>query len=348
MASYLNYPFDPELFLYQWQNEKDPTLTALYDSGAVQANGTIQQLIANGSDAYTIPFYKTIGGTPENYDGDTDITVTDPEGGSQNGIVYGRAHAWKDSDFVHDYNSGADPMKQISSQVAKYWNKQRQTILLAVLKGIFGAVDDNSDYWDAWQLHTYSIATAGATVADSNKVGETTCGDALQKAVGDSASMFGLSIMHSMVATHLGNLELLGYRKYTDPQGIERTLRIADWNGLTTVIDDGVPVADSASASGEKEYTTYLFGPGAIQYAPAPVKKKPVEIGREPLKDGGYDFLITRLRETMHPNGFSFTKPASGYTASPTNNQLGASGTSNWSLATNPKNIAIARIISNG
>ena len=65
MATYLNYPFDPELFLYQWQNEKDPTLTALYESGAVQANGTIQQLIANGSDAYTIPVYNVLGGTPD-------------------------------------------------------------------------------------------------------------------------------------------------------------------------------------------------------------------------------------------------------------------------------------------
>lgn len=150
MATYLNYPFDPELFLYQWQNEKDPTLTALYESGAVQANGTIQQLIANGSDAYTIPVYNVLGGTPENYDGATDIRLTDPDAKSQSGIVFGRAHGWKDRDFIRDYNSGADPMKQISSQVAKYWQKQRQTILLAILKGIFGVADDNTDAWDEW------------------------------------------------------------------------------------------------------------------------------------------------------------------------------------------------------
>ena len=346
MATYLNYPFDPELFLYQWQNEKDPTLTALYESGAVQANGTIQRLIANGSDAYTIPVYNVLGGTPENYDGATDITLTDPDAKSQSGIVFGRAHGWKDRDFIRDYNSGADPMKQISSQVAKYWQKQRQTILLAILKGIFGVVDDNTDAWDEWQNHTYSIATAGASVADSNKLGATTAGDALQKAVGDAASMFGLAIMHSKPATSLAGLQLLNYRKYTDINGIERQLRIADFNGLTVVIDDGVPVADSATAAGAKEYTTYLFGAGAIQHASAPVDT-PVEIERDAKDDGGYNALITRLRETIHPNGFTFTKPVD-YTASPTNNQLGASGTSNWSVVGNPKNIAIARIISNG
>ena len=60
MATYLNYPFDPELFLLNWQNEPDPTLTALYDSGAVQANATIQGLIANGGDFYTIPYYSVL------------------------------------------------------------------------------------------------------------------------------------------------------------------------------------------------------------------------------------------------------------------------------------------------
>lgn len=347
MAEYLNFPFDAEVFLYQWQNEKDPTLTALYESGAVQANATIKQLIANGSDTYTIPVYNVIGGTPDNYDGVDSIRITDPDAKSQTGIVFGRAHGWKDRDFIRDYNSGADPMKQISSQVAKYWQKQRQTILLAILKGVFGVTDDETSEWDEWQNHTYSIATGTGSVSDSNRMGVTTAGDAIQKAVGDAMNQFSLAVMHSKVATNLAGLELLNYRKYTDINGIQRQLRIADFNGLTVVIDDGVPVANSSTASGEKEYTTYLFGIGAIQYASAPVDT-PVEIMRDATEGGGYNALITRLRETLHPNGFSFVKPETGYTASPTNTQLGASGTSNWRLVGNPKNIAIARIISNG
>ena len=344
MATYLNYPFDPELFLYQWENETDPTLTALFDSGAVVADGTIRQLISNGSDFYTIPFYKTIGGTPDNYDGDDDINLSDPEGGFQNGIVFGRAHGWKDRDFVFDYNSGADPMKQISSQVAKYWHKQRQAILLKVLGGIFDIADDSSDEWDAWQLHTWNIATTGGSVATANKIDATTAGDAIQKAVGDAMGQFGLAVMHSKVATNLAGLQLLEYRKYTDIQGIERRLGIADYNGLTAIVDDGVPTAASASAAGMFEYTTYLLGAGAIRTAPASVKN-PVEIMRDALTDGGYDALVTRIRETIHPNGFSFIKPL-GYTSSPTNTHLGTGA--NWGISANPKNIAISRIISNG
>lgn len=345
MASYLNYPYDPELFLYNWKNEKDLTLTAMFDSGAVQNNAEIQNLISTGSDIYTIPFYNTIGGTPDNYNGVDDITISSPTGSAQMGVVYGRAHGWKDQDFIRDFNSGADPMKQITSQVAKYWQKNRQAILLKILAGIFGITDDNTDNWDSWQLHTTNIAATSTTVAATNKLGATTVGDAIQKAVGDAAGQFSLAIMHSKVANGLAGLDLLEYRKYTDAMGIQRNLAVADINGMTVIVDDGCPVGASATATGASEYTTYLFGTGAIQYAPASVDV-PVETGRDAKTDGGYNELITRVRETIHPNGFSFIVPNSGYSKSPTDVQLGTAA--NWGLSGTAKNIAIARIISNG
>ena len=345
-SNYLSYPFDPELFLLQWQAAQDPNMTAMLNSSAMQANGTLKSLISNGSDVFTLPFYNVLGGDPDNYDGAADITVTTPSGASQSGIVYGRAHAWKDQDFVHDFNSGADPMVQITSQVAKYWQKQRQTIMLGILGGIFSIADDSTDAWDEWQLHTTNIAVATATApGEANKLGATTAGDAIQKAVGDNSGIFTMAWMHSKVANGLAGLQLLQFRKYTDAMGIQRQLSIADFNGMTVIVDDGCPKSTNATSEKE-EYTTYLMGNGAIQYAPAPVKV-PVETGRERLTDGGYNYYITRMRETMHPNGFTFTAPASSYTHSPTNAQLAAAA--NWKLCgVTPKAIPMARIISNG
>ena len=63
-------------------------------------------------------------------------------------------------------------------------------------------------------------------------------------------------------------------------------------------------------------------------------------------------FLAAKARETIHPNGFTYTLPyVSGSSGpkvvSPTDAQLAAYA--NWSLAgVDPKSIAIARIISNG
>lgn len=342
MATYLGFPFDPELFNYNWANAKDPTLTAMFESGAVAPNAELARLIANGSDFYTLPFYKIIGGTPENYDGATDITLTDPAGGAQNGIVFGRAHGWKEKDFIVDYNSGADPMQQIVSQVSKYWQKQRQSIMLKILNAVFG-VTGSGEFAD-WANHTTDLSSASTTVADANKMGATTIGDAIQKAVGDNQDAFQLVFMHSKVATNMAGLKLLEFLKYTDANGVERPLRIGTVNGMTVVVDDGCPTT-AADTSKAATYTTYVLGLGAIQYAPAPVKV-PSELTRDALKGGGYDALVTRIRETLHPNGFSFTKSASGYTASPTDAQLAA--TANWSIVADPKTIALAKIITNG
>lgn len=348
-ATYLNFPFDPELFYLNWQNTPDLTLTALYESGAVQRNSAIQSLIANGSDVYTIPFYDLIGGTPENYDGATKITVDGTKGLSQSGVVYGRAHGWKGQDFVVDFNSGADPMRQITSQVAKYWQKYRQSLLVKMLGGVFDTTDNTGGYKDAWALHTTKlIVESDIDPTEANMLGEASGAEAAQKAVGDNSNIFTMAIMHSKVALNLAKKQLLQYRKYIDPMGIERTMNIADYNGMTVIIDDGVATSLNSAAGSSKgvmDYTTYFFGTGAIQYATAPVKT-PVETYREPFEAGGYDALITRFRETMHPNGFTFKVPSDSYTHSPTDAQL--SDKSNWLIAANPKGIAMARVISNG
>ena len=345
---FLGYPFDEEIFNMNWRAAQDPTLTAMIDSGAVQQNAEIARMIANGSNLYTIPFYNVLGGTDDNYDGTTDMTVTDPTGGSQTGVVYGRMHAWRDKDFIRDFNSGANPMQQIASQVAKYWNKKRQNRLISIMNGIFGITDDETDYWDAWQLHSTNIAFAGTgTAGEANNLGETAAAEAIQKAVGDNAGIFSLAIMHSKVALNLAKQNLLQFRKYTDAAGIERTLNLADWNGYTVIVDDGVPVATNAKDNSAKDYTTYLFGAGAIQYAEAPVDT-PVEVSRTVLTAGGYNVLATRLRETLHPNGFTYTLPTSSGTvvASPSDAQLGTAA--QWKVVVDPKLIPIAQIVSNG
>lgn len=342
-GEFLGYPFDEEIFLMNWQNAVDPVRTAMIDSGAVQQNAAIAKMIANGSNTYSIPFYNVLSGQDDNYDGTNDMNVSEPDGGYQTGVVYGRMHAWKDRDFIRDFNSGANPMQQISSQVAKYWNKKRQNRLIGILNGIFGIPESENEFWEAWQLHTMDISTTGSTAGDANKVDATSAADAMQKAVGDNAGIFSMSVMHSKVANNLARQNLLEFRKYTDAAGISRTVNIADWNGLTVIVDDGIHSAISGSASGEMVYDTYLLGTGAIQMAGAPVDK-PVETARVTLEQGGYNLLATRLRETLHPNGFSYT--LKNGVISPTDEQLAASA--QWNIATNPKNIAIARIRSNG
>lgn len=339
MPTFLGYPYDPELFDYNWSQVKDPTLTAMFESGAVVQDSEIANLISKGSNTYTLPFHNVLGGTEDNYDGQTNITATVPDGGAQSGIVYGRAHGWTEKDFVRDFNSGADPMHQIVTQVDKYWQKRRQERMIGILGAVFGISSTD------WNKHKTDISSANTTVASTNQIGPATFNDAITDALGDNRGMFSLAIMHSQVASALEKLNLLQFRTYTDANGMTRKLNIADCNGLAVIVDDGAPVT-AATSSVAAKYTTYLLGNGVLRFAKAPVDR-PSELERSAATNGGQTTLYTRLRETIHPYGFSFTMPSAATSVSPTNAQLFA--TANWSIPTgiDVKNIPMAQIISN-
>ncbi len=181
------------------------------------------------------------------------------------------------------------------------------------------------------------------TVGDANKIGVTSIEDACVKACGDLSGGFSLAIMHSVVANRLANLQLLEYSKYTDPAGITRNLPIATINGKTVIINDGVPTVGSP-IEGQKEYTTYILGSGAIRYAPAPVDV-PSEMDRDPKVAGGVDMIYTRLRECLAPYGFSFKGNPATDVGIP-DSTLFASGS--WELKMPAKTVFMARLRTNG
>lgn len=326
------FPFNEELFSYAWKNAPDPVSQALVNSGAIVNNSEIAAQISQGSDIYTVPFYNVIGGDEQNYDGQTDIVPTETDGGSQTGVVYGRAKAWTARDFVADFHK-ADPMAAIASQVQSYWSKQKQARVVGILKGLFGMTVPAKDPDPFVKAFVENHKTALET-----NLTATSINDACVKACGDLATgNFGLAIMHSTVAKNLANLDLLEYRKYTDIEGIQRQLNIADINGMTVVISDLCPVT-------EGKYSTYVLGNGAIQYAPAAVQH-PVEAYRDPYKNGGQESLITRIRETLLPNGFTYIQKAND-SASPSNTVLFDS--TRYTPIHDPKCIALAEIVSVG
>lgn len=106
---------------------------------------------------------------------------------------------------------------------------------------------------------------------------------------------------------------------------------------------------------GYKQYTTFVFGQGAIEYTNCGAKV-PAEMARDPYKNGGEDTLISRQRKCFAPYGISFTMKNMA-TLSPTDAELedgqnwelvntnDASGTKQYIAS---KAIPIARIISRG
>ncbi len=343
-GTFQNYPFDEELFNMTWGQAPDPIKTEMLNSGAMVNDATIAGMIQSDGNLYTIPFYDVLSGDPVNYDGGTDITSAETTGNSQSGIVFGRARGFTARNFVAEL-TGADPMGNIAASVATYWNKQKQTILMQILAGVFGVTSSSGD---AKKWHDNHIVDLGSTSATAAKISETDLNDLATEALGDNKSAFSLAIMHSNVAKTLENLQLLEYKKYTDSNGITSRLPIGQINGYTVIIDDSVPnavVGGTGDNAALTKYTTYLLGNGVLRNAQGRVDI-PSETFRDPKTNGGQDTLYTRIRETIHPNGFRFSVPGSNWSGSPTNDQLAAAA--NWAIVHNPKSIPMAQLITNG
>ena len=344
MAHFDLKTFNPEAFGRYVDRIPNLKRNELLKSGALVSRNDLNALFdeQTGSFYATVPVRGLIDGEAQNYDGETDVEATSTTTYSQGMIVVGRMKAWTEKDFSQDITSGVNFMDNVAAQVAEYWDEVDQDTLLSVLNGIFSMTGaENKKFVDN---HTYDI-----TKATDTKVGATTLNNAIQKACGDNKKAFSLAIMHSQVATNLENLQVLEYLKYTDANGIQRSLEIATWNGRLVIVDDSMPTAE---LEGSTQYTTYVLGKGAFEYANVGCKV-PYEMDRNPYKNGGVETLITRQRKVFAPKGISFTKKSVAK-LSPTKAEL--ENGANWSLikdaseskTINHKAIAIARIVSLG
>lgn len=344
MAQFDAKIFNPEAFGSYVDTIPKVNKNELIKSGALVQSTAIRNLLGSQTGSFygTIPMFGRIGGTPDNYDGNTDINTSSMDTYSRSIVAMGRAKAWTERDFSIDITSGVDFMSEVAKQVAEFWDDINTEILFAVLKGVFSMTGaKNLEFVDK---HTFDISSE-----TENVVAPTTLNSAIQKASGDQKSKFSMVLMHSVVATNLENLNLLSYLKYTDSNGIQRDLGLGTWNGKTVLIDDGMPV--ETDEDGDK-YTTYVLGRGAIEYADLGVAT-PYEMYRDPKTNGGQDTLYTRERICYAPFGISFTKK-NVTSLSPTNAEL--ENGANWELVKNVddskvinhKVIPIARIISRG
>lgn len=336
----LGYYYDEEIFNRAYTSEKDPTSTVLIESGAMVEDDLIADMIEGGGNFYTLPFYTDIDGNYVNYDGNTDITLDEVDAaGQMHGVVWGRAKGWTDRDFVRDFSS-ADPMRNILNRIQKWEAKKRQTLLIGILEAVFGITGTGA--FADWEKHKMSLASATSTVTDANKIGLTTLRDLAVQANGDAADDFALAIMHSQVANRLSQFNVLEYFKYNDANGQEKDVKVGRSGNMLVLICDEVPHSTN-STTNLPEYVTYCFGRGALGYAKAPVDH-PSEQFRNQTKKGGMECLVTRHRETVLPYGFSFEM--ANLPVSPTDAQL--TTVANWSIVYNPKNIYMARLVTNG
>lgn len=347
MAKFDSKSFNPQAFGAYVDRIPQLKKSELIKSGALKGNAEIKNAFSSqtGTAYAVLPMYGLLGGDALNYDGSTDITADTTTTYERGVVVVGRAKAWVETDFAEDITGGAGFMDNVAQQVSKYFDEVDQDILLSILEGIFNMTGTENEKFV--NNHTYDVSGTG-----DGKVDEASLNSAIQKAGGDNKDSFKIAIMHSAVATHLENLNLLARLKYTDTQGVQRDLTLGTWNGRTVLIDDSMPVLDGSD--GSQIYTTYVLGQGSFDYENIGAKV-PYEMDRNPAVKGGMDTLYARERKCYAPFGISYLKKKQ-VSLSPTNEEL--KNGANWELVNNGsssnkkyinhKSIPIARIISKG
>ena len=287
----------------------------------------------------------------------------------QRKIAYGRAKAWGEYDFATEV-TGTN-FKAEAQEVKDYWDEQRQSTILAILKGIFGMTGGADGEFVA--KHTYDISEGEGTAAN---LGADAMNRAAQRALGDKKAQLDIIFMHSAVSTNLEGLNLINFLKYTDSEGIERDLTIGTFNGRLVIVDDevqelngyeeatsattgAVQVVASGATAGQvnitdvkasdyypenvaasdyvvatNKYVSYAFKKGFFEFEDLGVVK-PVELARDAYTKGGFTDLVTRVREIIVPYLISYKGPGA---VSPTNANL-ATG-SNWELVNDQDAIA--------
>lgn len=304
----------------QYGEERTAEKSAFWESGIV---ATIPGLeLPRGGATVNLPFFGDLSGDLQTLDDNTPLAVNKIGAAKQVGVLVGRGNAWGVNDLAA-LLAGADPAKALIDRLAGYWARQFQAELLATLGGVFGAASMATNVHDVTGVSAGSTTINGYT-GQNQSFNAFTYLDAVQK-LGDSKSAVSAIAMHSATEAYLAKQQLIQYAPTAGSND-----RVGTYMGKRVIVDDGLP-------QGAGNYTTYIFGPGAVGFSVAPVGNGDTETDRDIL--AGENVLTMRRRWILHVKGSRWQgTPAGDF---PTRTELGV-GT-NWLRVFESKNIPVVQ-----
>lgn len=332
------FNFDPEVFTGMMQ-EADYWSNPILASGVIREDSSIMKAIGDTGNVATLPFYLPLNAFDAdmaalNNDGNTDNVPVEIAGGKQTCMLIQRMKAFKAKDFTKEL-TGADPIGNVKNKLTGYYTQVWENELMNILGAVMSL--------DAMADHVTDLSITSGTVADANKVNETTLIDAEQAALGDQAGGMGLLVMNSRIFANYKKLQRVEYDKFVVGNAIKQEVTLPTIDGKHVLVTDRYTV--DTSVSGFPVYKTYLLAAGSVLGTTKNNYKEPYYVDYDPETSAGVEMLYTKQGRVLHPNGFSID--AENIVAeSPTFAELG--NAENWALKFNPRNIKMGLIKSNG
>ena len=273
-----------------------------------------------GGKTVNMPFWGDLTGD-DNVSSDTgDIEISKITAGQDVAVITRRDKAFGITDLAVDL-AGDDPMGWIASRLGAYWARRDNVKIIQTLKGIFAAGGAGANL-----VHDISGEAGSAALLDKDTL------IWAEQLLGDKKTAITAVAMNSAAEALLRTFDA-NSTAYKPSDATKGTL--ATYDGKAIVMDDNLGYDPSSKVA-----ELYLFGAGAVALNECP-SKNPFEAGRDPLKNGGEDYVVSRHAGIAHVRGMKWVGTPAG--ASPTNAELATSG--NWSKVYDDKDIRVVKLV---
>ncbi len=329
-ATLLSDVIVPEVFTPYVQEQTAET-SSFFNSGIVSQDPAIDEQLSGGGKIIKMPFWKDLDQDDQVRQSDSSLSVGNISTGQDQARLHGRAGAWGAEDLSAEL-AGDDPMQAIGARVADWWDRKMQDLLIATLTGVFA---DNSSN-DSGDLILDQTISGAESLTESNLISGENILDAKQL-LGDSKEKLTAIAMHSQLHTRLQKNDLIDYIPDS-----EQDVGWGTYLGHTVIVNDNVPRSASGADNASYEYTSYLFGQGAIGYGEVN-PKVPTETDRKAEDD--QERLFNRRNFLLHPRGIAWQEDSVANDF-PTNTEVEAAG--EWDRVYEKKNIRLVKLVTNG
>ena len=318
MATTLQDIINPTALFENYVVNRTSELSAIFQSGIITRDSKFDQLASEAAQVHNMPFFTDLNGDSEDIVEGTSLTEAKIGSKMDTSTTIRRAKMWGATDLSAQL-AGTDPMSAIGDLVAGFWARDHQKELLNILDGVFAATSMTDHVLDISGKTGKAAAFSGEAFIDAMQL------------MGDARNSLTAVVMHSATKSYLDKLNLIQTIRQSDAVSFDTYM------GRRVIVDDSCPAAAG-------NYTTYLFGEGAIAYGVgSPVGLVPVEVDRDKRKGSGVHYLISRKAFIMHPRGVAWKNKTRAHAESVSRAELKDAG--NWERVYEPKQIRIVKFV---
>lgn len=318
MATTLQDIINPTALFENYVVNRTSELSAIFQSGIITRDSKFDKLASEAAQVHNMPFFTDLNGDSEDIVEGTSLTEAKIGSKMDTSTTIRRAKMWGATDLSAQL-AGTDPMSAIGDLVAGFWARDHQKELLNILDGVFAATSMTDHVLDISGKTGKAAAFSGEAFIDAMQL------------MGDARNSLTAVVMHSATKSYLDKLNLIQTIRQSDAVSFDTYM------GRRVIVDDSCPAAAG-------NYTTYLFGEGAIAYGVgSPVGLVPVEVDRDKRKGSGVNYLISRKAFIMHPRGVAWKNKTRAHAESVSRAELKDAG--NWERVYEPKQIRIVKFV---